>query len=222
MAYNVKNIIIGAASLYVSTKDSSNATFFGASGQVAVQLPTFTASQSAVDQVTKNLVGDLAGADWSHLGFTTDGVEFSYEPDFGEVPVDQLLDAARIFKQGMKASVNTTLGEATLKNLMLAWGQPSGSLTTSATEDELGIASGFLLDEPIERSLVFVGPAPRSTTNVKRERVYHVRRALNVESSSHKLAKTDATTIPVSLRLLPDPYYAGREYGRIIDRNVGT
>lgn len=219
MAYSVKNIIVGAAALYVSAKDSSDSTFYGANGNVAVALPALSANAPA---------GPVIEADttnWRHLGFTTDGVEFSYEPDFGEVNVDQLLDAAKMFKQGMSASVNTSLAEATLTNLILAWGQKSSTLGVAPAPDatggqELGIASGALLDEPIERSLVFVGPAPRSATNKRMERLYHVRRALNVESSAHSLAKTDATTIPVSLRLLPDPYYAGKEYGIIRDRQV--
>jgi hypothetical protein len=226
MAYNVKNIIVGAAAFFVSVKDSTDSTFYGANGNVAVALPTFTVSVSAIDPATGNLVGDTAGTNWRHVGFTSDGVEFSYEPDFGEVEVDQLLDAAKMFKQGMTASVNTTLAEATLTNLVLAWGQKGTSLGAApapdaSTGEELGIASGALLDEPVERSLVFVGPAPRSATgNLKRERVYHVRRALNVEASAHSLSKTDATTIPVSLRLLPDPYYSGKEYGIIRDRNI--
>lgn len=218
MAYSIKNIIVGAASIYVSVKDSSDSTFYGANGNVAVALPTFTANTPAGPAL------DADTTNWRHLGFTTDGVEFSYEPDFGEVEVDQLLDAAKMFKQGMTASVNTTLAEATLENLVLAWGQKGSSLGAAAAPDatgqELGIASGALLDEPIERSLVFVGPAPRSAASKRRERLYHVRRALNVEASSHSLSKTDSTTIPVALRLLPDPYYSGKEYGIIRDRQV--
>lgn len=214
MAYKVKNIIVGAAALYVSVKDSTDATFYGSSDQVAVALPALTANAPA------GPVLEADTANWRHLGFTTDGVEFAYEPDFGEVNTDQNMDAVKLFKQGQTASVNTTLAEATLKNLVLAWGQASSTLTGDGEEDEVGVASGALLDEPVERSLVFVGPAPRSATNKKRERLYHVRRALNVESSSHSLSKTDATTIPVSLRLLPDPYYSGKEYGIIRDRVI--
>jgi hypothetical protein len=218
MAYNVKNIIVGAASLYVSVKDSTDSTFYGANGQVAVALPTLTANTSAVPAL------EAATTAWRHLGYTTDGVEFSYEPDFSEVEVDQLLDAAKMFKTGMTASVNTTLAEATLENLVLAWGQAGSTLGAPASPDttgkELGIAAGALLDEPVERSLVFVGPAPRNATSKKQERLYHVRRALNVEASSHSLSKTDSTTIPVSLRVLPDPYYSGKEYGIIRDRQI--
>ena len=215
MAYRVKNIIVGAAAIYVSVLDSTDASFFGANDEVAVALPALTASASAV----ADMDGD--SANWRHLGFTSDGVEFAYEPDFGEVMVDQLLDAAKLFKQGQTASVNTTLAEATLENLIVAWGQSADTLgTDSGTEQELSIAAGALLDEPVERSIVFIGPAPRSAASKKRERLYHVRRALNVESSSFSLAKTDPTAIPVSLRLLPDPYYSGKEYGIIRDRDI--
>ena len=215
MAYKTRNIIVGAAALYISVKDSTDSSFYGANGNVAVTLPTLSASTSAIPALEADT------ANWRHLGFTSDGVEFSYSPDFGEVEVDQLLDAAKMFKQGQTASVNTSLAEATLENLIVAWGQAASTLgTDTGTEQELGIASGALLDEPVERSLVFVGPAPRSATNKKRERLYHVRRALNVEDSSHSLSKTDATMIPVSLRVLPDPYYSGKEYGIIRDRDI--
>jgi hypothetical protein len=217
MAYKTRNIIVGAAALYISKLDSTNSTFYGANGNVAVALPALTTSVTALTALEADTTN------WRHLGFTTDGVEYAYEPDFGEVEVDQLLDAAKMFKQGQSASVNTTLAEATLENLVVAWGQASTTLTTDAgTEYELGVASGALLDEPVERSLVFIGPAPRSALNKRRERLYHIRRALNVESSTHSLAKTDATTIPVSLRVLPDPYYSGKEYGIIRDRNIET
>lgn len=220
MAYKVKNIIVGAAAIYASVKDSTLSTFWGSSDQTIVALPTLTAATPAGAALE-------ASSEWRNLGFTTDGVEFAYEPDFGEVEVDQLMDAAKMFKQGQSASVNTTLAEATLTNLVFAWGQDNSTLSAAAAPDategeEVGISAGALYDEPVERSLVFVGPAPRSATNKKRERVYHVRRALNVESSSHSLSKTDSTTIPVSLRLLPDPFYAKKEYGIIRDRVVSA
>jgi hypothetical protein len=213
MAFSVRNIIVGAAALFVSVKDSTDSAFYGAGGNVAVALPTLSANSPAAPALE-------ASTDWRNLGYTTDGVEFSYEPDFGEVAVDQLLDAAKMFKQGMTATVNTTLAEATLQNLIVAWGQKESSIDTTGSDTELGVAGGALYDEPVERSLVFVGPAPRSATNKKMERLYHVRRALNVDASAHSLSKADATTIPVSLRLLPDPYYTGKEYGIVRDRQV--
>lgn len=215
--YKTQNIVLGAAAIYVSVKDSTDATFYGVNGDVAVAVPTGVKTGGAPAQP----LFEADTTNWRALGYTSDGIEFSYEPDYGEVNIDQSLDAVKLFKQGMSSSVKTTLSEATLKNLVLAWGQRSASLTTASTIDTLDIAGGALYDEPIERSLAFIGPAPRNpTTNKRRDRVYHLRRALNVESSAHSLSKTDPTNIPVSLRVLGDPYFTGKEYGNIYDRDV--
>jgi hypothetical protein len=206
MTYQVKNIIIGAAAVYLSAEDSTEWTS-------APVLPTVSGTGS----MTPALDSD---ADWKHTGFTSEGVEVSYEPDYGEVEVDQLLDSAKLFKQSMKVTVNTTFSEATLENLLIVWGQQNTTLASTTTEKTLGIAAGALGDEPTERSVAFVGPAPRAAAGTKRERVYHVRRALSIESSSHSLKRNEATVFPVSFRLLPDPSFSGQEYGVIKDRNV--
>lgn len=206
MAYQVKNIIIGAAAVYLSAEDSTEWTS-------APSLPTV----SGTDSMTPALD---ASADWKHSGFTSEGVEVSYEPDYGEVEVDQLLDSAKLFKQSMKVMVNTTFSEATLENLLIVWGQQNSSFSSDATSETLAISAGSLGDEPTERSVAFVGPAPRADAGTKRERVYHVRRALSIESSSHSLKRNEATVFPVSFRLLPDPSFSGQEYGVVKDRNI--
>lgn len=205
MTYQVKNIIIGAAAVYLSAEDSTEWT-------AAPALPSAGATASIVPALD-------ASADWDHSGFTSEGVEVSYEPDYGEVEVDQLLDSAKLFKQSMRVMVNTTFTEATLENLLIVWGQQNTTLTSGANDKTLGISAGSLGDEPTERSVAFVGPAPRNNTGGKRERVYHVRRALSIENSSHSLRRNEATVFPVSFRLLPDPSFSGQEYGVIKDRN---
>lgn len=210
MAYQVRNIIIGAAALYISAKDSTDGSW--GSG------PSLPAAPSSGNSFTTAL--DAATTDWRHTGFTTEGLEVSYEPDYGEVEVDQLLDSAKLFKQSMKVMVNTTLAESSLENLLVAWGQQSATLTSTSSTTELGIAAGALGDEPVERALVAVGPGPKTAAGAKRERVYHARRVLSVESSAHSVKRNEATVFPVSFRLLPDPNFAGQEYGLIRDRNI--
>lgn len=208
--YKTEQIIIGAAKVYASVKDSTDATW-GA----GPALPAGTVSQSLVSVLD-------ASTEWRHLGFTSGGVEFTYTPDFGEVEVDQLLDSARLFKQRMTASVATTLSQATLENIVLAWGQAASTLGADGTSQDLNITSGALGDEPVERSLIFIGPAPRATGGQKRERVYFLRRALQVEASAHSLNRAEATQIPVSFRLLPNPTYSTNQYGIIRDRNISA
>lgn len=201
-----KNVIVGAAAFFISKS--------GFAG-----LPAGASSPSGPRAVDA-LDGDNL---WRNAGYTSEGVEVAYEPDFGEVEVDQELDSVKMFKQGMSVSVNTTFSEATLYNLMVAWGQSENTRTETPDGDEtqLDISGGELHDDPVERSLAFVGKAPLRTDGKKAERVYHLRRALQVESSSHSLARADATTIPVSFRCLPDSgATSGGDYGVIIQRTV--
>lgn len=210
MAYQVRNIIIGAAALYISAADSTDENWSGGPALPAASGGTsFTA---ALD----------SSADFRHTGFTTEGLEVSYEPDFGDVEVDQLLDSAKLFKQSMRVMVNTTLAEASLENLLVAWGQQSATLASTASTTDLGIAAGALGDEPVERALVAVGPGPKTLAGAKRERIYHARRVLSVESSAHSVRRNEATVFPVSFRLLPDPNFVGSEYGVIRDRNISA
>jgi len=223
MTYNVqvKNIIVGAAALYVSVKNSADdPTFLGSNGQTIVGIPS-----ALTANVPAGPFFDADTANWRGVGFTEGGVNVSYEPTFGEVPVDQLLDAAVLFKSALKVVVKTGLAEATLTNLIVAWGQKSSSLGVGASpdaadSDELAIAGGALGDAPVERSVVFIGPAPKNVAGGKRERLYQLRRALNVTTSAFDLKKDAATNIPVELRVLQDPYYSGKEYGIIRDRDV--
>jgi len=81
--------------------------------------------------------------------------------------------------------------------------------------------AGALGAAPTERQLIAVGQAPTSGAGVAAsERVYYARRVLSVEQSQFSLARTAATTFPVTFRLLPSGATAhiGSEYGKIIDR----
>lgn len=209
MAYTVDNIIQGAAALYF--------------GPVGSPLPTFTAGQPASET-------QFVTAGWKHIGFTSEGVEVEYSPEYTDVEVDQLLDAALLFKTKQSVSVKTTLTEATLENLLFVWGLKATALkssgnawdgdTLAAGESELGLDGGSLNEFPHERSLSFVGPGPRTNSLVTKERVYLLRRVLQTDASTHGLKKAEATTLPVSFRCLPDPSKTGSGYGVIRDRKI--
>lgn len=215
MAYKTENIIQGAAELWL------------AAGGTA--LPALTANAPAKGTVSP-ATGLDGSANWLGIGFTSEGVEVEYAPEYTDVEVDQLLDAAVIFKTKQTVTVNTTLAEATLENLLYVWGLKAAALKTTGTveggtlatgEKELGIDGGSLNDFPNERSLAFVGSAPRATNNVvDKERLYMIRRVLQTESSTHGLKRSEATMLPVSFRCLPDPSKTGAGYGFIRDRKI--
>jgi hypothetical protein len=212
---NIKNIIVGAAAVYVTKKDSTSIGWDQAVTPVVDAKDATAFAGTDAYKAMDSLTGPTG--EWNDVGYTSEGVEVAYAPEYGEVAVDQLLDSAKIFKQGMKVTVNTTFAEATLENLLVVWGQTEGTLNKATRE--LEIVPGELGDEPTERGLVFVGPAPRNNSAQKRyDRVYNVTRAIQTESSSHALRRSEMTGLPVSFRLLPDAGAAKSRYGTVVDR----
>lgn len=208
-ANHKEEIIIGAASLYIGNVSGT------AKPAYAAESYRTTLESVAWNPASTDLSSPAA---WQGTGYTMEGLEVSYEPDYGDVEVDQLLDSAVVFKQSMRVSLNTTLAQATLYNLMLAWGQSGSTLTSDASSAELVIQGGSLGEAPVERSFIAVGNGVYgrgATEAAYSERVYQTYRVLNVESSSHSYKRNEATGIPVSFRALPDD---NGNYGKIKDR----
>lgn len=178
-----KNIIVGAGRVFI--------------GLASADKPAFAAGTSYNET--------LAGATgWRDAGYTQEGVEFNNEPEFTDVPVDQLLDSARIFKSGQRNTVSTTFAEATLENLLVVWGQTDATLTTASSSSTLNLMAGELGQAPNERQLIVVGNGKENNDGVFDERTYHFYRAISVEASSFAQRRNEATVFPVSFRLLPN------------------
>ena len=193
---NKRNILVGAAAVFLGPAGNTTPT--------GIDRATW---------VTTDTGAVAAGFD--NVGYTQDGVEIASDPSYGEVEVDQLLDTPVMFKDGMGFSINTTFAEATLENLLIAWGQALDTLSSTATEKELTIAGGALGDAPVERGLIAIGNAPKADGETTyRERVYHAYNVLSVEGSGHTMARAEATVIPVSFRAMPDD---NGDYGVIRD-----
>ena len=226
---NAKNILIGASPLFLSNVDINDADYIAnaeagvviASGATTVGVPAFAAGASYAD--TLNGLTQTAGLfGYRNVGFTNNGLQITYNPTFDSVTVDQLLDTAKLFKSAMEVMIATEMSEGTLENIVTVFGQSASSLgpvtgTTTTTKQVLGLAAGSLGQAPTERQLIAIGQAPTATSTAS-ERVYYARRVLSVQQSQHSLARTTATTFPVTFRLLPDANYSGSEYGKIIDR----
>lgn len=223
MATSVRNIIVGAASLYLSSNVSLNGT--PAQAYPTIGTTGITAGTGASNPLSSN-------TNWRDVGFTSAGLELSYEPNFGEITVDQSLDAARLFKQSQKVTLKTEFAEASLENLWIVMNQQASTLTNGTTggtgginngstgnaAQTLDIVGGSLGDYPVERSLIAVGQAPRSSTATNSERVYYASRVMSIDTSAHSLKRDAGTFFPVSFRLLPDSSSANNAYGKIIDR----
>lgn len=229
--FNAKNIIVGAATVYV-----------GPAGNVENNKINVTSAAATAQDPSK--VSNSDSASWYHMGYTMEGVTLNIEPTYNEVMVDQLLDTARLFKTSQRVTVATSLTEATLENLYVAIGGRAGAngdyqtasagasyntivsadgttTTSSATaavsvsgvsasaqaQNILHLNGGALGVAPVERSVCFVGSAPTSVAETgltgKAERIYILYRAVSVDAVGVGVRRDDATVFPVNFRVMP-------------------
>ena len=218
---NAKNILVGASPLFISNIDVTDSDYVQnaepGQGDYAYESGiSFTKTLNDIDQVA----GEFG---YRNVGYTNNGLQITYNPTYGSVTVDQLLDTAKLFKESMEVMIATEMAEGTLENVLAVFGQRSTTLTSAGTgltaTDKLGLAGGALGEAPTERQLIAVGQAPTSEATAT-ERVYYARRVLSVQQSQFSLARNAASTFPVTFRLLPsgDSANAGQEYGFIVDR----
>ena len=196
------NIIVGAAALFVADTTLTPGT-----------LDAFVNGESYKETLSDNV-------DYTNVGYTMNGLEMQFQPDFGEVQVDQILDVAKLYKQGMQVNLATAFAEATLENLLLALAANaddlSGTKTTSAGRT-LNLSAGDIGECPVERAIVAVGPGTGDCADSPYiERVYVAYRALSIENVTVSAKRDEASMFEVSFRLLPED--ASGSYGKIVDR----
>ena len=241
---NARNILVGASPLFLSVEDSTTSGYVenlvpgtavtGAVGRnktvpafkngtagsgtpvvgyVAGESYITTLNGVDVDNATSSAT---TGAGYRNVGYTNNGLQITYNPSYGAVTVDQLLDSAKLFKETMEVMIATEFAEGTLENVLGVFGQSGATLNGST----LGLAAGALGEAPVERQLIAVGQAPTTAASSKTERVYYARRVLSVQQSQFSLSRNAAATFPVTFRLLPSGAAgdARAEYGTIVDR----
>jgi hypothetical protein len=226
MAGTKNNIIMGGAEIFLAPQPSG----------VPVAVPNWVSTASAA----------VGGGTWVSVGYTSEGLDLSVEPEYLDVEVDQLLDSAALFKSGQKLTISTSFTEATLDNLAFVLGQPDTDIAkysagaTVANDDitdadaamsaagdyrVLTVKGGSLGSAPLIRSFYAVGPSPRgaNTATKTAERVYYMPNVISQESVTVAVKRNEASQYPVTFRCLPDSgAAAGQEYGKVVDRLYGT
>jgi hypothetical protein len=227
MAYTAgeaKNIIVGAAAIFVGATDA------------AIPEP------AADTEYVETLSATPASTSWRNVGYTSNGLELQFAPEFGEVQVDQVLDVAKMFKSGMTVTLNTSMAEATLENLAFALalddkytfkgaaatthGIVGSTETVPGTPDDvwgadatgaIDLSAGKIGECAIEKKLIAVGAGGGDCApGFVSERIYVALRVLSIESVTLSQKRDEATTYDVSFRLLPK----NGLYGQIVDRTV--
>ena len=198
------NIIVGAAALFVADTTLDADVF------------TDTAFETAKSYKT-TLSNDN---EFTNVGYTMNGLELQFQPDFGEVQVDQILDVAKLYKQGMQVNLATAFAEATLENLLLSLAYSDSKLSgtkASSAGRTLDLSAGDIGECPVERGIVAVGPGTGDCDNSAYvERVYAAYRALSIENVTVSAKRDEASMFEVSFRLLPED--TSGSYGKIVDR----
>ena len=202
------NVIVGAAAFFINDNTLTPSTL--------ASLAVIDSSESYKDTLT-------AAASYTNVGYTMNGLELQFQPDFGEVQVDQILDVARLYKQGMQVNLATAFAEATLENLLVALAYSDSKLTgnkNASTGQTLNLSAGDIGDVPVERGIVAVGPGSGDPlTFADKERIYAAYRALSIENVTVSAKRDEPSMFEVSFRLLPED--TSGSYGKIIDRTYG-
>jgi hypothetical protein len=211
MAYSrgtSNNIIVGAAALFIADSTLTPGTLVGFDSS-----ESFKTTLSTSPNTTS----------YTNVGYTMNGLELQFQPDFGEVQVDQILDVAKLYKQGMQVNLATAFAEATLENLLYALAFSDTQLTgnkAASTGRTLNLSAGELGECPVERGIVAVG-AGTGDCDISStvERVYTAYRALSIENVTVSAKRDEPSMFEVSFRLLPED--ASGSYGKIVDRTFG-
>jgi len=202
------NVIVGAAAFFINDNTLT---------------PSTLASLAVIDSSESYKTTLSAAASYTNVGYTMNGLELQFQPDFGEVQVDQILDVARLYKQGMQVNLATAFAEATLENLLVALAYSDSKLTgnkNASTGQTLNLSAGDIGDVPVERGIVAVGPGSGDPTTFEdKERIYAAYRALSIENVTVSAKRDEPSMFEVSFRLLPED--TSGSYGKIIDRTFG-
>jgi len=221
MAYtrgDSKQIIVGAAAMFIGKADLEfvgGSTGYVFPGETTAGIPEFVTGELYKDTVSNS-------SDWRNVGYTMNGLEVQFQPDFGEVQVDQLLDVAKLYKQGMQVNMVSAFAEATLENLLVAIASKDNDYDDSDSDEvTLNLTSGDLGEVPVERAIIAVGPGsgdPSAVDANQVERVYVAHRALSIDNVTVSAKRDEPSMFEVSFRLLPTSNGA---YGKIVDRRKG-
>jgi hypothetical protein len=214
------NIIVGAAALFTYEPAT------GANELTETDLPDLVEDVSYRETLSNDTNNVETGGDFRNVGYTMNGLEIVFQPDFGEVQVDQLLDVAKLYKQGMQVNLNTAFAEATLENLLFAVAGKDDDLVDGPTEGKfagalnsvMDLSAGDIGECPVERGLIAVGPGTGDcAASESIERIYVAYRALSIENVTVSARRDEPTMFEVSFRLLPND---GASYGSVVDRTL--
>lgn len=153
--------------------------------------------------------------DSNQVGGTSGGVTLERKMTYTDLEVDQIVGVLKQALSKDAVTVTTTLSEATLANLQLAFNVTAAPVTATTPASEtlsIGVESS-----PVEHTLTFVGPCPAGTSNFT-TRTISIHRAINMSTAKMDFIKDKEQGYQVQFTCLPDlTQTAGSEYGTVVD-----
>ncbi len=193
---------------------------------MSVNVSNIVVGEAVVKTGNSNVA--MTNADFDSLtdvGATSGGVEISWEPDMVDIEIDQYGDAAKVIQSRVKVMVKTTLAEATLNNLALAWSYDRTTGGSDIVNNNDGANTRtFLFGSqsvyPREYALQIAGNAPAASATVTRTRKFNTKRAVSFTSSMISMKRAEAAMFEIQFRILPVTEDTGYEYGKIVDQTA--
>ena len=141
------------------------------------------------------------------LGYTTGGVKFRKTTEYLDVDADQLAGIARKEKTMEKAMVSTTLREATLQNMRIAFAEPSSQHFSGSV-----LVFGQASPVTVEHVLQLTGKGISGKT-----RTYTFTRAIVSDEVDFTVGARDAVSdLTIGFELLKDSTY-GDTFGKVVE-----
>lgn len=153
--------------------------------------------------------------DGTAVGGTSGGVTLERKMTYTDLEVDQIVGVVKQALSKDAITVTTTLSEATLNNLQIAFNisnAPVVNTTPANTTLSVGVEKA-----PIEHTLTFVGPCPAGSGSYT-ARTVTIHRAINMSTAKMDFVKDKEQGYHVQFTCLPDlTQTAGSEYGTVVD-----
>jgi len=156
--------------------------------------------------------------DATAVGGTSGGVMMERKMTYTDLEVDQIVGVLKQALSKDAVTVTTTLSEATLANLQIAFNvtaAPVVSPTPATMTLSLGVETA-----PVEHILVFIGPCPAGAASYTK-RTVTLHRAINMSAAKMDFIKDKEQGYQVQFTILPDlTQTEGSEYGTFVDSVV--
>lgn len=142
--------------------------------------------------------------DGTDVGYTMGGVRIRYEPTWLDIEADQAAGIVKKARSAERMFVNTTLLEATLEKIRLAFMQPSANLDGSTLT--LGYDDACWTDEI---AIIVTGKGPNCGT-----RTFTFSKCVSFGNKEYAMQRDQEVRFEVEFEILKD---ASGNFGTIVD-----